>query len=109
MCVFVLPISFHLAFIQDILPILLIQALSSSCSNQSQQCICLCKKKKKKVLFSNAIALPTSSIKTDGLFIPQLMTEDVLKISKLSTYLTFPVQTCILFPNICHNLEFLAG
>lgn len=108
MCVFVLPISFHLAFIQDILPILLIQALSSSCSNQSQQCICLCKKKKK-VLFSNAIALPASSIKTDGLFIPQLMTEDVLKISKLSTYLTFPVQTCISFPNICHNLEFLAG
>lgn len=49
------------------------------------------------------------SMKTDGLFIPVLMTENVLKVGKLSTYLTPPEQTCVFLPSTCHEIELLAG
>lgn len=67
------------------------------------------KKKKNLLFFSNLIALPMGSMKTDGLFIPVLMTENVLKVGKLSTYLTPPEQTCVFLPSTCHEIELLAG
>lgn len=80
--------SFHLVFIQHIRSVLLIQALSTPTLIRFSNGLAWAKNSKIIFLFSNLIALPMGSMKTDDMFILVLTTENALKVCKLSTSLT---------------------